>query len=590
MKKFKYKLLVIFSVTFLILAGVVGTYNIVVTLKSNEARVQEFKGNLTRDYDTQIKYQVDTAYSLLNYAYEKYQSGELSENEAKALGKNLVKTMRYGESGYFWIDNTDGVLIAHPMTPDAEGNNRLNIQDPNGTYLIKNIVSTATNSENGGFTEYVWEKPGVDDLVVKRAYSTLFKPWNYIISTGNYIDDIDALVAETEEKYHQEMLQDIRNQVIIIIALLLIAGFIAYFFSNRVSKNITTITEHVNMVANNDLSAQELKVSTKDEIGQLAANINQMVRNLKNIVVDIVNASEKVSTFSEELSTSSSEVKEGSFHIASTMQELSSGADTQANTASELSYGMSDFVTKIKEAGINSDQISASSSEVLDLTSEGNQLMTTSIKQMSAIDQIVKDAVQKVQGLDQQSQEISNLIAVIKDIAEQTNLLALNAAIEAARAGEHGKGFSIVADEVRKLAEEVSNSVSSITNIVKGIQSESSEVVKSLEVGYTEVKKGTEQIQTTGITFDKINSSVSEMATRIQDISSNLHEIVTSSDQMNRSIENVAAISEESAAGVEQTSASIQQTSSSMEQIAEGSEQLSDLAEQLNDLVLKFKI
>src|SRR5690625_7419979 len=89
--------------------------------------------------------------------------------------------------------------------------------------------------------------------------------------------------------------------------------------------------------------------------------------------------------------------------------------------------------------------------------------MSTSTNHMKRIDQIVQDAVEKVEGLDRHSQEISELVLMIKDIAEQTNLLALNAAIEATRAGEHGQGFAVVAVEVRKLAEEYSNSVDQIT-------------------------------------------------------------------------------------------------------------------------------
>lgn len=590
MKKFKYKLLLIFSINFLLLVGVIGAYTIISTINSNQERVQDYKKELLENYDTQIKNQVESAYSLLEDSYNKYESGDLTEVEAKALGSQLVKTIKYGESGYFWIDDTDGKLIAHPVAPDTEGNNRLDIKDPDGNSLVRNIINAATKNENNGFSEYVWEKPGVEHLVVKRAYSKLFEPWGYIISTGNYIDDIDALVAEKEIEYREAMVADVRNQVIIMLILLVLSSIAAYTFSNRISKDITNITEHVKLVANNDLSANDLSVASKDEIGQLAENINQMVHNLKIMIKDIVGASDKVTNYSDELFRSASEVKEGSNQIASTIQELTSGSETQANAASELSYSMGELVIKIKEANTNSNEISISSNDVQKLTHEGNQLMINSIKQMSAIDTIVQEAVLKVKGLDEQSQEISKLIAVIKAIAEQTNLLALNAAIEAARAGEQGKGFAVVADEVRKLAEQVSSSVTDITNIVNGIKTESSEVVSSLQTGYSEVEKGTEQIKLTGDTFGNINTSLSEMIDRIQTVTTHLSDITENSTKMNASIENIAAVSEESAAGIEQTSASVQQTNSSMEEIAGSAGQLSKLADDLNALVRKFQL
>src|SRR5690606_7168409 len=198
---------------------------------------------------------------------------------------------------------------------------------------------------------------------------------------------------------------------------------------------------------------------------------------------------------------------------------------------------------------------------------------------------IVQESVEKVKGLDSQSQDISKLVSVINDIADQTNLLALNAAIEAARAGEHGRGFAVVADEVRKLAEQVSVSVSDITEIVASIQRESTNVVQSLQLGYEEVAKGATQVKTTGDTFAEIDRAIGEMVSNIQIITSNLATMSNDSQEISATIQEIASISEESAAGVEQTSASTQQTSSIMEEIAKSSKDLSIVSEELNELV-----
>ncbi|MUK89042.1 HAMP domain-containing protein [Ornithinibacillus sp. L9] len=374
------------------------------------------------------------------------------------------------------------------------------------------------------------------------------------------------------------------------IAIIVIGILITIITSQMITKPTKLLMERMKLIAEGNLNNTPLETKSKDEIGQLMVATNEMNESMRDLLTQISSVSEVVNTQSEELTQSANEVKAGSEQIATTMQELASGSETQANSASDLSSTMSSFTNLVQEANEKGELIEKASSDVLGMANEGTQLMEQSTNQMNKIDEIVKDAIQKVQGLDKQSQEISNLVTVIKDVAEQTNLLALNAAIEAARAGEHGKGFAVVADEVRKLAEQVSSSVTDITTIVTGIQQESNMVSDSLQGSYIEVENGKKSLVTTSETFNGINMYVSEMANSIKDVSENLTTIASNSQEMSTSIEEIAAISEESAAGVEQTSASTQQTTSTMEEVAGSSEQLAKLAEELNGLVRRFKL
>lgn len=378
--------------------------------------------------------------------------------------------------------------------------------------------------------------------------------------------------------------------LMIITGAIILGVLAALFIIRSIIHPVKTLQIELNNLASKggDLT-QEIKLKSKDEVGDLGEAVNKFVNNLRGIIKQVYDASEQVNLDSNSLSKASNEVRQGTEQVASAMQQMSAGIEEQANSSNEIAEAIKGLNTQIAQSERNGAELKASSKVVFETADKGNKQMKSSVNQMELINRLVRESVEKVNGLEERSQEVNKLVDVITGIAEQTNLLALNAAIEAARAGEAGKGFAVVAEEVRKLAEQVGDSVKEITGIVAGIQNESKLVTQSLEEGYQQVEQGTNQILVTGEAFQTIDSEISQMVEKIDNVTANLKGTAESTDQINTVIQQVASIAQENSANVEETAASVQQQYSSMDNITQNAVSLSTLAADLKNLVAKFK-
>lgn len=535
-------------------------------------------------------------YNFLNTKDINASTEEMVEEQLELL--NRIEKVTYNMSAQ--LSEVRGALLSEDEQ-NKDNFNRLTEESENHFNMIFEIDDSAETrklyDETIEWREVVEsevfaiDERGNEDVALKNLQEQVLPISITLISKYEELADStgDAIVELGERNINHGEASLVVGVAVAIVIVLLSAG-IAVYTSASITRPIVRVMDRMKLIAQGDLSHEPLQTVARDETGQLIHAINDMNENIRGLLHRVSNVSESVTTQSEELTQSSNEVTSASEQIALTMQELATGSETQANTATDLSSAMATFATKVEAANEDGETIQTASSEVLHMTNEGAQLMAASTEQMAKINDIVEEAVEKVEGLNAHSQEISQLVSVIQDIADQTNLLSLNAAIEAARAGEHGKGFAIVADEVRKLAEESSESVTNITDIVNRIQQESGTVSASLHDSYQEVEQGTEQIITTGETFKNISVAVTQVGERIDGIAQHLNDISEQTERMGGAVEDVAAVSEEAAAGVEETSASTEQTNASMEEVAASSADLAQLAEELNDLVNQFKV
>ncbi|HLR23185.1 MAG TPA: methyl-accepting chemotaxis protein [Pseudogracilibacillus sp.] len=496
-------------------------------------------------------------------------------------------------SEYIIVDNRQKIIEFEEVTEQLNQlfekmENKFSNEEDH-LFFIQQIKDTNEEIQNIFINEIASDDTSSSDAVYAQIQigsqkSTSVASINRLINDFN--EEQKMSVSRVEESLKQSVIILIAASIASIVIGLIIMIIISRIISHHLKK-VVSITKEI---SKGNFTVEQMEYVGKDEIGQLSNAINVLSKNMNELLVKVSKAAKSVSNSSNMLNTSSKEVKDGSIQMVSTMEELASGAETQADSATDLTEKMQHFLDSVRVSQQKGKDIANTSDNVLTITTDGSKLMQESVQQMREIDHIVSSAVEQVSGLDKQSEQISKLVEVVKGIADQTNLLALNAAIEAARAGEHGKGFAVVADEVRKLAEQVTNSITEITSIVSSIQHETDDVVVSLGKGYEEVKTGIQHIEKTGDRFDTIDSAVSSMVNGVTQVAEHLSEIAIGSEQMNALISDIASVSEEAAAGVEQTSASTQQSSSAMDEITHKANDLATLADDLNNEVAVFKL
>lgn len=160
--------------------------------------LQEEEDNIRKDYDDSIKQQVGQVISLLETYQEDIDAGIYTKEEGMKLAADKVRALRYGKDGYFWVDQSDGTNVVL-LGNDIEGTNRLGTEDVTGFKMVKDFIEGAV-AEGSYYNDYQYPKEGGTEPMPKRAYTEYFEPFDWVVGTGNYIDNIDTQIAESSDR------------------------------------------------------------------------------------------------------------------------------------------------------------------------------------------------------------------------------------------------------------------------------------------------------------------------------------------------------------------------------------------------------
>lgn len=497
-------------------------------------------------------------------------------SDALEKSKRDIAKMRYDKgNGYFWINNMTQPLpsmVMHPIATTLDGqvldNPKYNCANGKKENLFKAFVDVCrTNKE--GFVEYIWPKPtteGASQEQPKLSYVRLFEPMNWVIGTGSYIDEIDAMIAVREGQIRATT-KNLFAKILMVAALVSCITFWGlWFFARQISTPVSRCNKFANMLGKGDFSGS-LPVGCNDEIGQLSLSLNSMTGEIVKTLRDVMHNS----TF---LTYASEKLNDGADAVVSTSSEMADQASLVAAAAEEISVNIKSVSSTTEMIATDAKDIDESSSEM----ATSIQSMATATEELTASFQEVAQQCQLAQGLSNKvlenndsskskmevltktAMEISNVINVITEITEQTKLLALNATIEAARAGEAGNGFAVVASEVKELAKQTADATSNIVRQINQMQTNT----KSVETAINEtfgINRQVDEINTTiAAAVEEQTATVAEIARTVAGAADHAENISDKIKSFTLRIEHdVVRAVKEASLGVDEVAGNIQQ-------------------------------
>lgn len=351
------------------------------------------------------------------------------------------------------------------------------------------------------------------------------------------------------------------TSLIIIATSLIIGIMISFFITRGITRPLSEGVAVANALAACDLTV-EVKVSSKDETGQLMAAMKTMAGNLRSIIGQVSSTSTQVAAAANQLHSTAE-------HIATGAEEVAAQAGTVATAGEEMSATSGDIAQNCQMAAEGAQRASQTASN-------GAEVVEKTVAVMGQIAAKVQESARTVESLGQRSDQIGAIIGTIEDIADQTNLLALNAAIEAARAGEQGRGFAVVADEVRALAERTTRATREIGEMIKAIQKETKGAVIAMEQGVQQVETGTVEASKSGQALQDILAQVNDVAMQINQVATAAEEQTATTGEISSNMQQITEV--------------VQQTSQGAHESATAAAQLNGNAEELQRLVRQFKL
>lgn len=584
----KLNLILTLVILLVVLASVVSINNM---NQVKDKALETIDASSRQSYDDTIKQQVGVVISLLSEINDEYKAGAYTLDEAKKIAADEVRQMRYGDAGYFWIDQSDGTNVVL-LGSDTEGTNRMETQDAAGYQMVKEIIRVAVE-DGGGYTDYVFPKEGETQPSPKRSYSEYFEPFDWVVGTGNYTDYIDTTIAAQDEEFSGYAVKKAATMIVACVAMLIIVAILIAMISRDITKSLKKIKDQFDIIAGGNFARKMQKpmLKRKDDFGQLANELEKMRESVRSLLAQVKIEAANIDTVVESIDSHvfnlNGEIEDVSAtteQLAASTQETAASAEQINGMTQQIEEAAREIAIRAQDGATEAEEIHQRATQTKDET-VANRMK---VKQMlSEIRQGLEKALEDAKVVEQ----IGVLADSILAITGQTNLLALNASIEAARAGEAGKGFAVVAEEIRVLAEQSKDAVANIQAVtenvnhaVRNLTSDSNRLLDFVDTDIVESFNNFEKMA------DDYNLDAAKINDLVSDFSATSEELVASITNITQAIDGISSASNDSAAGTTNIAQKTVSIANGSAEVMKGAKDAESSAEELRKNVNNFII